>query len=353
MLAATALAVALFAADAAPPIVIDGSFTDWTAAQPALRDPADNPAGPVDIGAVTVVDDAAFLDILVELGRSANLQRLDGRLMLVIDADGDASTGMTQYDLPGTDAVVVFTPADTRDETRPGAGVAVRLPGPEAESVSPYDWGIMFAPTYASDRAEVRLQRGAVLSGRGPLLVGDKAVLRFVVIDRSGTVRDTTDPIVHTFATPFAAPTPAAGGADPLARPSGTDVRVLSWNGELGAFFSRPEHFARVIKAANPDILCFQELKDDASAEKLTAWLNEHIASEKPWTCVFGAGGGNLRTAVASRLPLKPVESFDRVTYRNASGAERDVRAALALVEVNGRQLLAASIHLKCCGSAG
>lgn len=338
-------------------IVIDGAFDDWEAIPPAVIDPPDNPAGPVDIGAIRVTDDPAFCDLAIDLGRSVNLQRLEGRLLLLVDADGDTTTGMRQYDLDGVDAIVVFTPPDTRKEGQPGRGVSVRLPGPEAEAVSPYDWGVQFAPTYAADRAEVRLLRGATLAGRGPLLIGDTATFRAVVLDRAGAVRDTTDPITHHFATRFASPDSGGqrgGDIDPIVRHGRSAAcRLLSWNGELGALFTRAEHFARVLRALSPEIVAFQELTDASSAAQVESWLNEHVPGPTPWRCVFGEGGGDLRTAVAARIPISVVPGAERVRYVDTGGTEREVRATLAAVECAERTMLVVSIHLKCCGHAG
>ncbi|NJN52952.1 MAG: hypothetical protein HC809_15530, partial [Gammaproteobacteria bacterium] len=71
---------------------------------------------------------------------------------------------------------------------------------------------------------------------------------------------------------------------------------------------------------------------------------------EQPWTVIIGAGGGNLRCAVATRLPMQPVAELDKLSFPN--DANRTTRHAAGLITYNNHTLLATSVHLRCCGSA-
>ncbi|MFO0873240.1 MAG: endonuclease/exonuclease/phosphatase family protein [Phycisphaerales bacterium] len=372
-----------------PPIVLDGRFDDWANRPPALIDPADAGRGSLDFGLVVAESDASFLHLLVELGRTVNLQKLDGRVLLVLDADGSAGSGTTQSGLDGADLLVTFSPPNEKAPEKPGEGVRVSRWADGAWSdLGAYGLDVSFAPTVAANRAEIRLARGRMANGASTL-DGEMVRGKFIFIDAAGVVRDETDVFTHRFASavakdaaPVSVPDPTS---DPLARAEGTVVRVVSWNVERGAMFLKdPDRFARVLRALAPDVILLEELTDKQSAEEVAAWLDARVPASvlaasapaagattaaspgtgsnvtstastttsdaPPWRVVFGAGGGNLRTAVATRLPLRGVDGLDRIGWRDERGTSHDVRFSTATVEVGGKPLLACAVHLKCCG---
>ncbi len=364
-------AAAVCAGESTQPRVLDGRFDDWTNQAPALVDPADAARAPIDIGAVWVADDPAALHLAIELGRQVNLQALDGILHLLIDTDGNAATGETQYGLVGTDVIISFSASHPKSPNRPGRGVGVRRLGVAGAATStPYDLGVAFAPTAAARRAEIVVPRGS-FSGGPDLLTGETCALKFVFVGADGTLLDETDVISHRFGSAAGPTPPAELSKDPLARRQDT-LRVVTWNVERGALIKTPEAFARVLRALEPDVLLFQELTSKESAAQIAAWLEEHVpqapsaepagesggepsASPSPrsWRVVFGAGGGDLRTAVASRVPLEDAAGLGTVAWHDTKerGGPRDVRFAGGVVEFGGRRVLFASTHLKCCGS--
>lgn len=359
------------AGEATSPRILDGRFDDWTNQAPALVDPADAARAPIDIGAVWVADDAAALHIALELGREVNLQNLDGMLHLLVDADGKAATGETQFGLPGTDVIITFSAAHPKSPDRPGRGVGVRRVGTGAGAASsPYDLGIAFAPTAAARRAEIVIPRGS-FNGGPDLLAGERCAFKFVFVGADGTLRDETDVITHRFGSAAGASVPADLAQDLLAR-RGETLRVVSWNVERGALIKSPEAFARVLRALEPDVILLQELTNNESAAQITAWLEEHLASPARvegttsvptpsptgWQVVFGSGGGDLRTAVASKRRMEPAAGLETVAWNDSkegtggrAGGRRDVRFSGGVVEFGGRHVLFGSTHLKCCGS--
>ena len=110
------------AAAAAPPVVIDGRFDDWTTVPVAVDDPLDAPGAAVDFGTVRVTHDDRFVHLLIELGRTVNVQRLDGLIELLLDVDADAATGRTVRDMPGVDVIVELSPRDPQSTGRVGRG---------------------------------------------------------------------------------------------------------------------------------------------------------------------------------------------------------------------------------------
>jgi len=350
-----AIAVSTAAAGASAqdvdPIVLDGRIDDWTQRRTILVDPADAPDAAVDIGRVAVDDDPHWLHFLIDLRRPVTLQGLDGGLLLLLDLDDDPRTGSTEHGMPGVDLVVMFTPPSQNRPDRPGRGVGVEwLRDGERRALSPYDFELAFAPTIASDIFEIRMARVSEGTDR-PSLDGPRFNGRWVFLDRDRQVRDDTEIFTYEYTTaaaPYVAP---QSNTDPLMKARGTSARVVSWNLEFGALFPNPGPFARVLQALQPDVLLFQELNASDGPEKLHQWLTTHLPG-RPWSVVVGAGGGNLRTAVASTLPMRDVSALEVVTYER-EGRTRDVRTASAMIDVGGVPTLFMSIHLKCCGRAG
>ncbi|HMN95309.1 MAG TPA: endonuclease/exonuclease/phosphatase family protein [Phycisphaerales bacterium] len=365
-----ALAVALLSAPAPlqgpateRPIILDGRFDDWAGVRPVLIDPPDARLGAIDIGAVKIVDDPGFVHLLVELGRTVNLQRLDGTLEILFDADGDAATGATVEGLKGIDLIVTFSPPDARNPQRPGMGVGARRWVDRAwRPISPYALGIAFAPTAASNRAEIRFGRG--LPADAPLFVGDRIGGKLIHRDAAGAIVDETDSFAFRFSSRPAPTVPPDPEVDPIRRAPGTALRVMTWNVERGAMFSNPEPFARVLRALEPDVILFQELLEEHRAEQVAGWLAQHAGEGgSPWHAVVGSGGGQLRTAVATRHPAQAVPELDRASWTDERGRRRDVRLAAAEVMIPGAAaateetaprlpVLVFSVHLKCCGGA-
>jgi len=127
---------------AAPPIIVDGEFSDW---------PSIDNAGPSLVGAASQSD--VFL-LLTLGGTPVNLQGLDEPMTLRLDWDDRADTGISKSG--GIDIEVTFSPR------RRGLSVRTAKIGQGSwDSVQ-----IVFAPTVANNRFEIRLPR--TLPGGGP-----------------------------------------------------------------------------------------------------------------------------------------------------------------------------------------
>jgi len=349
---------------ALPPIVLDGQFDEWASRPAILVDPADAGRGFLDLGAIKVSCDPASVCFFVELGRRVNLQRLEGRLVLAIDQDGSRESGDEQHGLTGADLLVVFTPPDPKSPSKPGFGAAVRrFEEGVWKEVGPYAQPVVFAPTAASRNTEICIDRDARTLG------GESFRFTFVAYDPSGEVVDRTEivsvPLTVAAAAAPGQTAPPESAQDPLRRAEGATVRVVAWNVERGGLMSKPEPFARVLRALRPDVLLLTELTDKESAEVVEAWLAEHLGGGTPeqiqeaggrWRAVFGLGGGNLRTAVASHHPIRGLPGLERITWSDGSAQsegsarDREVRSAVALIDLADRRLLATALHLKCCG---
>lgn len=334
------------AAAGSPVIAIDGRFGDWSDVEASLRDPADAPWAEIDFGDVRIAHDDRFVEFLFETGNDVTLQRLRGTARLVLDADGDPETGREVYGVAGADVIVDFTPADPDRRDRPGEGVGLRSTTAR-NRLSPYDVGIVVAPTHSSDRFELRIRRAAVLPDTAPLFEGERFTMQLVFVDLQGTIQDRTDSVTYEL-TPVRPPPPAQAD-DPLARAPHTSLRMMTWNTERGAMLARPDAAGRVLRAIGPDVILLQELPEDSDAGEVAMRLERMLG--RPWHVIIGAGGGNLRCAVAAAATLDLSPALGVVAYPDTP--QRSVRATGAMLRADRRRMLLISVHLRCCGYAG
>ena len=299
----------------ASPIIVDGEFTDW---------PSIDNTGPGLVGAASHSD--VFLLLTLD-GSPVNLQGLDEPMTLRLDWDNRADTGIPNTG--GVDIEVMFSPRRR--------GVAVRTAKMEQGSWDSVD--LVFAPTVANNRFEIRLPRTLPKGGPsvetqvGWQLDSGKSDMT------SGTLK--LRPLHN-------APKPALKTAIPPTKDG--VVRVMTWNLEFGNVLKQAPVVRRILKAVQPHIVLFQELEPDQTAEAIKDVLG---ATGDQWTVEFSPFGGRIRSGIASRLPAKSVAAFKNIKRRGESHGH--VRAAALEVDVPGGApvWLAVSTHLKCCGSVG
>ena len=365
--AALALAARPAAAQGgAVPVVLDGRFGEWQGGPPAATDPADDTGAYADLRTVRVRHDSEALYLFVELEREVALQAMPGTLVLLLDTDSYAATGWREGGMEGVDLAVEFSPADPRGAERPRSGVAVRTSAPgaaEARVGPPGDVGLVFAPSHASRRFEVRILRGASLR------FGRRVVGKLVSVGRDGAAVDETAPFARAL-TP-GRPRPAAKG-DPLARAPGTELRVVSWNVGREDLFEKRDEFGRILRALGPDVLMLDEVAGGRTEGEIVGLLNRIAPGEWPWRAVYGTSGGGQRGVVAARGQVSLSPAFDGILpYPDSAlallpaDAPREVREAAerqrregiptvgAVVEIRGRRLLAVTVDLQCCGAPG
>lgn len=373
-------------------ITIDGRFEDWSGLPAVGRGRSIyNESTILSLGRVWATFNDRWVYLRVELGRPVNVQGLTGTLTLQIDADGNPLTGDVRVAgegesaLGGVDFEVHFSPRRS-DGGFGGVAAEVVEAGLPVVPANPYWFGASFAPTFAHSEIEMRLSRGVLIPGATVMpFVGSHFAARLVFSDETGSIIDRTGPFaialapmppVHTVPEHTGAPRdagPAAEGepepqahlaageaeetdaapqpeaapprAGRIARRDGRDVRAVSWNAFDGAIFTGGGAAERILRALDPDVVCFQELGADASAASLKAWLEEHVPSAYGWEAVVVP---EHRVGVASRLSAVAAR-----TPADDPSAERPLRAASLLVAAANRRVLVTSVHLKCCGRLG
>ncbi len=222
------------------------------------------------------------------------------------------------------------------------------LPGPQE---TPHVWAANLPAglTQGSHLIEVRSRDmyGQVSFGRRVIRVEPQASPSVPGIEPS--TGGTTQVAIASGSAGHDADTPATDKSSPhstisLDKTNPKFVRLLSYNMLWDGLFDRPEPFERILRALDPDIICFQEVRSAPSAvgAKLDAMLP--LDDESKWQA-HGARG----TVLASKWPLS-MQAADTVP-------STDRGQAMALVDLPDAKykldLYAISAHLKCCGDEG
>ena len=331
---------------------IDGVFDDWRDVELVFDDSGDAPDAELDIGRFQMQSDAESVHLLIGLNRELNVQRLDGTLELLMDGDGDPDTGKPHHGFPGVDLIVRFSPENPGRPENDNMGVSVESTTYDSSEPSTLihhsDIGFLTAPTYASDQVECRLNRNATLPETPPLFQGESFSIKLVLLSANRRLADETE-VVSQSLPPVASLERPRTVVEQLPPKADGSFRLMCWNVWNGSILKKPDLYAKMLMALNPDIVLFEELKED-SAPALERFLAERLSHiGDTWKILFGKGGGPSRCAIASRLPIEPVASLEWIPYPKR--LDRTVKVVGGVVDVGGRRVLVAPIHLKCCGS--
>lgn len=266
-----------------------------------------------------------------------------------IDADGDASTGMSmevprvgdeamQERPQGVDVLIAFSPENDEGGFGIGTGVTRYDADGHADAIGHASMGVSCLPTYASEQYELRIDRlgdaSDVLRASGPIEV---------IVDQVDASGETLWSDRFTLELPERDAEKQVIDATMPERPADA-VRVMSANVLFSAPLSEPMAFKRVFDAIGPDVILYQEWFRTERA-KVEGWIDQHAGSD--WTLHFPDERAGV--AIATRHPI--IARYDEALP--PSGEGRPARACAALIDTDAGELLAISVHLKCCGSAG
>lgn len=312
-------------------IMLDGTFDDWAQPNTARAD-----------------ERFLYLTFAPSAGQPQAIQAAPYTTRIRIDADANPRTGAPiaypatseaiAAQPQGVDLLIELSPKNKQGDLSGGCRVTGYDPTGEGEAIGHAAVGFACLPTYASPRYEARVDRLApgarLLQSQGPIEI---------VIDQlnpNGSTRWSTRMVAQL---PKAAPEAPAKTAAFPARPDNA-VRVMSANVLYSSPLKKPEPFARVFHAIDPDVVLYQEWFR-TPAENVKAWLETHAGDN--WTLHMPDERAGV--AIATRRPV--LATYDSVLP--PSGEGRPARAAAALIDTGDGQLLAISVHLKCCGGAG
>jgi len=309
------------AGDEEPVVTIDGLLDEWPAKESVVSDP-----------------DSLMVRFESHDPTQA-IQAADFTTRIRIDADADSTTGnrlaigaMPGDSALGAELVIELSPA--WDAETIGGGVRVRAfsAGGDEEVISHADAGFFVLPTHNTESYELHISRRA----RGVDALRDPGPVRIAIeaVDPRGAVLDR---VVHRAWLPMF-------GEDTLdedlpARPEGA-LRVMVSNILFSSPLEHPQPFRRILEATDPDIVLYQEWFDTPH-DKIRAWLDTHAPGD--WSLIGGGVAGGL--AIATRLPV-----LETWPVGGEGGWGRGGLAAL--IDHDGAQVLAVTVHLKCCGGA-
>jgi hypothetical protein len=296
--------------------VTDGAFDEWSTTPPLLQDPPDAPPpAAIDIRNVSVADDGRAVYLAIDLGRVVNAQSMRGTLRLVLNADGDQSTGATVGATRGVDLIVELSRRDRPRSAGYGAGNGIRFVSADGPGNlrSGYEVGLLVAPTTSASRLEVRMDRGAMTPDGRSLFTGPALDLSLDFVDAGG-VRDETTSATHRFEALFEPDAPPGEPRAAIARTPG-NFRTLQWNVAGTRLRDRSDAFARVLTALAPDVLLLDEVYETVTSDDLRKLFAAVGPAGAAWRFVIGRGGGRQKGVIASRRPMREEPRLRQVPY--------------------------------------
>lgn len=266
-----------------------------------------------------------------------------------IDTDMNPNTGMAMayprtgdeaigVQPQGVDLLIEFSPLNAQGGVGIGSGVRAFDAGGAEHRLGHSEIGMSCLPTHSSEQYELRLDR---LAPEGGLLPRSGSIEVVVdQVDASGKTLWGERFVVtlpergeHAALKDLSIPTKAEGS-----------VRVMSANVLFSSPLKEPAAFKRILDSARPDVILYQEWFKTERV-KVEGWLKRYAGED--WSLHFPDEQAGVAIASSGQVLAR----YDRVLP--PSGVGRPARACAALIDTAAGELLAISVHLKCCGAAG
>ncbi len=258
--------------------VIDGAFGEWSDRAEFLD--AEGDGGRFDLLSLSAASHASRVFVAFSLDREINLQSTDGlELRCFTGPEGkDPHTTGLVWDFGAKTGYIVSEAGRTQ--------------------VGQWDIGLLQAPTVSSSRFEVSFLR---TTRDGAPVVPD-GTAEFALVDR-GPAGDRLPDVgscpVGLSDSPEPEPGPVA-----LEKRSPDHIRILTWNVRFDGLFSRPAPFLRVLRAIDPDVICFQEVWSHTARQAA-----DQVSLAIPDAVWHGAH--TTEGLIVSRFPFLESQSID------------------------------------------
>lgn len=161
-------------------------------------------------------------------------------------------------------------------------------------------------------------------------------------------------------------------GAETWPRAAGTDFRAMVWNVSRDSFFEQRQTYVAALQAIDADLLIFDEMSGNRSADDVAAVLHEiDPAHPQAWQVAYGSSGFNQRVVFALRGPLEPLRQFSYLPYpprlvarlrkvptnpEQRQWLDANLAAGIGAFAVEarlgGRRIIAVGVDLQCCGDS-
>lgn len=291
-------------------IIIDEEFGDWSDVKTGYVDTPNDGKFGVDFGILNVDNDNEYLYLNFTTGSEMNLQN-DNDVVLFIDIDNNENTG---YNINGIGADISYF-----------FGLRYGFYYRNGNSIPIYhnDIGLITLPTVTSKIFELAIKR-KFQAGSYLVNINNKIKV-FLVQDVQGGDKIPNENGGFEFNI----------GSDLLQTPpysidklDENHLRIMSYNVKKDNYFDNEPPYSRLIKAAEPDILCFQEIYNHSSSNVMNkikgyfggTWFSSKLGSD---------------LIVVSRYPIVKTASI------GGNGA--------FLIDKNGKDILIINCHLYCC----
>ena len=302
------------------PTCIDGVLGDWEGIEPAYEDNAgDGGVSGIDLGRMWLADDDRFLFLCFEVTTEISL-RENNDLRLYLDTDANSATG---FSVNGIGAEL---------EWRFGDRVGMFRHGGLTTTVRHRHIRFRAAPSVTASAFEVAVGRDTCPDGENPLFFGPE--VRIVLKDAAGDdqLPDTGQILSYTFDQGQLPPETEI----PIVREEPGDLRMVTWSVLHDSPWdpAQAQRFERLVAAAAPDIINFQEVYDHSTAETLA--LVQNWLSLEPGECWHAAGNHDCKTvsrdAILGSCPL-----------------DGNLAVLIDTTRALGSKLLIINAHLPCC----
>jgi endonuclease/exonuclease/phosphatase family metal-dependent hydrolase len=240
------------------PIMLDGEFTDWAGATSNYSDPSgDGTSSLIDLTNISIANSSSALYLRFDVGRETILQNsliepIGQDIRIYIDSDDNPATGLSFGGIGAEMVIELGNRVFTYYNSDP------LLPSVPAVSAVPLGGaGFRLAPTHSADEFEISQEFGITIGGT-PVTLFPGANIRVIFQENiSGDRVPDSGSMFYTLSgTPPVTP-PTTTGFD---RADPTDIRVLSHNVLSTGPATNPDAFQRILRATEPDIICWQEV---------------------------------------------------------------------------------------------
>ncbi len=291
-------------------ILIDGQFNDWSEINTEYIDSANDGKFGIDFGKMSVDNDSEYLYLKFTTGKLVNLQN-GNDFAIFIDIDDNTETG---YKINGIGADISYFFGERYGFFyRNGSRITLKHA----------DIGLIPLPTVTSETFELAIKRKFKA---GSYLVNiNNNIKLFLLQDVTGgdKMPDESTGFAYTIKDKDLELPPFS-----INKISEEHFRILTYNVEKDHFFTNEPPYRRLIQAANPDVLCFQEVYSHSSFE-----MKNKIKSYFGGNWYHSKIGSDL--IIVSKYPIiksEPIEGN-----------------AAFLVNKNGKEIMIINAHLYCC----
>lgn len=310
----------LFALDFHAQVLIDEIYSDWNEGNLRTEDPTgDVSAEKIDFSNLWVSNDEEYIFISFDLGKEINLQDFN-KLALYIDMDNSIASGEIQNGI-GADLIYNF-----------GDREGIMYIDGFLYFIGHNDIGLITAPTVSSERFEIAIKRSGNISNDTYNFNDNVKLYLEDDISNGDKIPDNVGGISFNFDNSISQNTPEFS----FTKQDDTNLRILCYNSLFDGLFEDSQRSAqrRLVTAANPDIIGFQEIYDH-DANDVASVIESLLPLEN------GAEWYRAKISpdiiVISKFPIIGIFPI------SGNGAFR--------IDLGEKEMLLIVAHLPCCGS--